>query len=113
MPPSERAATLAETMRPYTDGHEHLHGIICSSGAASSLGATDPAIEGAYAETDDGFLIRRLLAPHLVRETIIVTLRRAGCDVARAWADAYADEPTWLDNDLAALDLPPLAAFWA
>jgi hypothetical protein len=111
-PPSERATILAQMMRPYTDGHEHLHGIICSSGAASSLGATDPTIEDAYAETDDGFCIRRLLAPHLVRETIIVTLRRPGFDVARAWADAYSGEPAWLDNDLAALDLPPLAAFW-
>jgi len=112
MPPSERVATLAETMRPYTDGHEHLHGIVCSSGAADSLGATDPAIEQANAETDHGFFIRRLLAPHLVRETVIVTLRRAGLDVASAWADAYAGEPAWLDNDLAALDLPSLAAFW-
>ena len=112
MPPSERAAMLAETMRPYTDGHEHLQGIICSSGAANSLGATDPSIEGAYAETDDGYLVRRLLAPHLVRETIIVTLRPAAFDMAGAWAHAYAGEPAWLDHDLAALDLPPLASFW-
>jgi hypothetical protein len=64
------------------------------------------------AETEDGYFVRRLLAPHLARETIIVTLRPAGRDVASAWADAHASEPAWLDNDLATLDLPPLAAFW-
>lgn len=91
---------------------EHLRGIICSSGAAVSLGATDPAIVDAHAETDDGFLVRRLLAPHLIRETLIVTLCPAASDMTRAWANAYAGEPSWLDSDLASYGLPPLAAFW-
>ena len=112
MPPSERVTSLAAAIRPYTNGREHLHGIICSSGLADSLGATDPAIVDAHAETDDGFLTRRLLAPHLVRETLIVTLRPAASDMARAWADVYMGEAAWLDSDLAAYGLPPLAAFW-
>jgi len=109
---SERATMLAEAMGPYTDGHEHLQGVVYSSGATTVLGTTDPAIANASAQTEDGHFVRRLIAPHLARETIIVTLHPAGRDVARIWADAYQGEPTWLDNDLAALDLPPLAAFW-
>lgn len=112
MPPSERTSLLAGAMRPYTDTHEHLHGVVCSSGAATSLGAVDPSIEEVTAEAEGGYLIRRLLAPHLVRESIIVTLGQGGAGVASAWADVYGREPAWLDYDLAALDLPPLAAFW-
>ena len=98
MPPLERATMIAHVMRTYTDGHDHLHGIVYSSGAANALGTTDPAIADATAETEDGYFVRRLLAPHLARETIIVTLRPAGRDVASTWADAYAGEPAWLDK---------------
>jgi hypothetical protein len=112
MPPSERVTSLAAAIRPYTEGQEHLHGIIFSSGPANSLGATDPTIVDAHAEAHDGFLIRRLLAPHLVRESLILTLRPAASDMARTWADVYAGEPAWLDSDLGSYDLPPLAAFW-
>ncbi|HEY3409463.1 MAG TPA: hypothetical protein VGK53_14930 [Propionicimonas sp.] len=113
MPPADRITLLAEVMKQYTQGEAHLHGVICSSGACLAMGATDPAVEDVDAETSDGFFVRRLLGPHLARETFIVRLQELGVEAAAAWARAYRSEPTWLDHDLAALGLPPLANYWS
>ncbi|MCG2803411.1 MAG: hypothetical protein L6311_15135, partial [Cellulomonas sp.] len=86
--------------------------VICASGAALALGATDPVVENADAEVDDGVFVRRQLGPHLVREAVIVRLQEPGSEATSAWADAYRCEPTWLDQDLGALGLPPLAEYW-
>ncbi|MGH3627744.1 MAG: hypothetical protein ACRDRL_09940, partial [Sciscionella sp.] len=56
--------------------------------------------------------LRRLLAPHLVRESLIVPLRDEGVELASVWAKAYGSEPAWLDQDLASLGLPALADCW-
>jgi hypothetical protein len=89
----------------------HLQGVVLSCGLAVSLGATDPTMENITAEADSGYGLRRLLAPHLVRETAVIPLDGSAAD-QRFWVDAYAGEPAWLDEDLAQLGRPPVRALW-
>ena len=42
-----------------------------------------------------------------------MTLKESGSEVATGWANAYRSEPTWLDQDLAALGVPPQANVWS
>lgn len=112
MAPTDRISLLAQVMRQFTQDEPHVHGIVCSSGAAVALGAAEHDVEDVDAENSDGFLVRRLLGPHLARETVIITLQAQGCDAAASWANAYRNEPVWLDMDLAALNLPPMTGYW-
>jgi hypothetical protein len=111
MAPTERITLLAQMMRQYTRGEPHLHGIVCSSGTALALGATDAAVEDVHVESGDGFFVRRLLGPHLARETVVVRLQAPGGEAAASWAGAYRSEPTWLDQDLAELGMPSIAGY--
>jgi hypothetical protein len=72
-----------------------------------------PAAEERTVVTPGGIAQRRLLAPHMARETLIVPLRSDAEPTAKMWADAYASESNWLSEDLATAGLPTLADFWA
>jgi hypothetical protein len=111
MAPAERVATLAAELEQALKDHEHVHGIIYTSGMANVAPGVDASSMDTFEQADRGFLVRRALAPYLARETIVLVSHPHGLDVARGWADAYADEPAWLDADLGDLGLPPLAAF--
>ncbi|MER7209967.1 hypothetical protein ABT340_23160 [Streptosporangium sp. NPDC000239] len=112
MPGTERVALLHDVLQPVISVAPHLHGVICSSGLAVSIGATDRIVEEVTVETSNGAMLRRLLGPHLAREMVIVSLQPEADSMAHAWAAAYANEPSWLDEDLTAVGLPPLEAFW-
>ncbi len=110
MAPAERVRTLAAELRQALKDHEHVHGIVYSSGMAN-VATGDASSVDAFVQADGGFLVRRALAPYLARETIVLAAQPQALEVARRWAEAYADEPAWLDTDLADLGLPPLAGF--
>lgn len=87
---------LLDTLR--TDAH--VQGVIVSSGT-SFTPATPGSAELIEDVSDDGAaLIRREIAPHLARETLIVPLHGPGRAGARLFQAAYASEPTWLKHDL-------------
>jgi hypothetical protein len=94
------------------DDLTHLQGVVLSCGSAVCLGATDPQQEDRDAEAAGAVGLRKLLAPHLVRETFIIPLRDEAGSWAVRWHEAYRTEPVWLDDDLAALGLPPFAKHW-
>jgi hypothetical protein len=112
LPWPDRVAQLRAALNATLTGVPHLHGVVISSGPAVCLGATDPLQHDADAEVEGSIGLRRLLAPHLVRESLIVPLRDEGAELASAWAKAYSSEPAWLDQDLASLGLPALADCW-
>lgn len=112
LPWPDRVAQLRAALSATLTGVPHLRGAVISSGPAVCAGATDPVQHDADAEVDGAFGLRRLLAPHLVRESLIVPLQDEGVELASELAKAYASEPVWLDQDLAALGLPALADCW-
>ncbi|MFD2422394.1 hypothetical protein [Amycolatopsis pigmentata] len=90
---------------------EHLAGIILSSSATVSLGATGSANQNETIRTEQGNGIRRLIADHMVRETAVIALREDAHVECGNWTTAYSAEPTWLLEDLCNQALPPLEAF--
>jgi hypothetical protein len=110
MAPAERVATLAAELEQALKDHDHVHGMIYSSGLANMAPGVDASSMDAFEQTDRGFLVRRALAPYLARETVLLVSHPHATDTARSWAEAYAHEPAWLDADLDDLGLPPLAA---
>lgn len=94
------------------DGFAHLQGVVLSCGPAVCSGAIDPLAEYQDAEVGGVVGLRRLLAPHLVRETFIIPVRAEAAPWAGQWGDGYRTEPGWLDDDLARLGLAPVSACW-
>jgi hypothetical protein len=107
----ERVATIAETLRAELAGSDHVQGVICSSGIAASIGATDRRVEEYLDATEHGVALRRLTSFHLARETIVVPLNGDSSEMVAAWTRAYSMEKSWLDDDLAAGGLPPIEAW--
>ncbi|MES9607084.1 hypothetical protein [Actinomadura sp. NPDC000929] len=106
--PQERLAEIAAAIRELVQWPENAEGVVLSTGPAVSLGATDPTAETATTRTSDGTFVRRLLAPHLRRETLVIPLRNHDNERAGWWEHAYAGEPGWLDQDLKAAGQPRL-----
>ncbi|OLB78231.1 MAG: hypothetical protein AUI14_13900 [Actinobacteria bacterium 13_2_20CM_2_71_6] len=100
MPPQERIAAIAAAIRDNVQWPGNAEGVVLSTGPAVSLGATDPTAEEATVQTSYGAFVRRLLAPHLVRETLVIPLSDDGDGRVRWWTRAYGREPEWLDHDL-------------
>jgi hypothetical protein len=112
MDPERRTAEMADAIRQNVSWPAHARGVVLSTGAGLSIGATDPRVENDDARTADGIFVRRLLSPHLARETFIIPLTVDAVVHADLWAAGYGAEPSWLDADLAAAGLPSLAQFW-
>ena len=110
--PHTRVTEIAAAIRQNITWPPHARGVVLSTGAGLSIGATDTSVENIDAITSDGIILRRLLAPHLVRETFIIPLADDAGTHAGLWAAAYDTESYWLDDDLSAAGLPRLAEFW-
>ncbi len=108
----ERVNRLALALNHAMCEAHHVAGVVVSSGLATSVGAVDSVAENITVTTDEGTGLRRLIAPQLVRETFIIPLQPAISHRIAAWTDAYAGEPSWLDEDLLEVGLSPLAALW-
>lgn len=109
---SDRVDRLAAALQATVADAAHVAGIVLSTGPATAPGAVDPSAEDLTATTTAGIGLRRLLAPHVVRETFVVPLGPAVSDQVTVWTAGYAGEPAWLDEDLTAAGLPPLSAWW-
>jgi hypothetical protein len=112
MPPPERIAAMADAIRTEVSWPGCAQGVVLSSGYATSLGSNSPEAENVTADTDRGTFLRRLIAPGLVRETVILPFGSAADSTVQQWREAYDTEPQWLDADLAAAGMPLLADFW-
>ncbi|MFI5893762.1 hypothetical protein ACIA5D_27035 [Actinoplanes sp. NPDC051513] len=110
--PSERLQAIAAAIHTAVRWPDNAEGVVLSTGPAVSLGATDSAQENVGVQTADGVFVRRLLARHLVRETVVIPLPGRGKDRAKWWADAYGREPGWLDEDLEGAGRPRLDHLW-
>lgn len=112
MLPQERLAAIAAAIRFNVQWPGNAEGVVLSTGPAVSLGATNATTEDATVQTSDGALVRRLLAPHLVRDTLVIPLRDHGDSRVGWWARAYGREPEWLDQGLERAGQPHLAHLW-
>jgi len=112
MPRPERLGAIADAVTGDVRWPGCVQGVVLSSGLALSFSATDPTAEDFTAETGRGILMRRLVAPYLLRETVIVPTVAPGWPGARRWCEAYGAEGQWLDRDLAAAGMPPLSHLW-
>jgi hypothetical protein len=112
MPQAERIAVIADAIIGDVRWPVCAQGVVLSSGLASSFSATDPAVEDFTVETDRGILMRRMVAPYLLRETVIIPIVAQGSPVAQQWREAYGAEGHWLDTDLASAGMPPLSQLW-
>lgn len=110
LPWTERVERVANALRTTLAGADHVAGVVLSSGLAVGLGATDAAIEDAGVRLGSDAGLRRLIAPNLIRESVIVALRMDSLPAADQWYDAYDREALWLDEDLCALGLPSVSA---
>lgn len=109
---AERIVVIADAITGDVLWPGCVQGVVLSSGLAHSFSATDPAVENYTVETDRGILVRRLVAPYLLRETVIIPSAAQGWPVAQQWCEAYGAEGHWLDTDLAAAGIPPLSQLW-
>lgn len=107
--PEARISTLADLLGEPLATYTHVHGVIYSSGLAAGGYGAQAGTLGATLELAHGIFLRREIAQFLLRETIILPVHPTGRHLATAWGNAYDREPTWLDEDLAALGLPVLA----
>lgn len=111
--PQKRIEAIATAIRSNVVWPANAEGIALSSGPAVSLNALDPAAETVTAHTTHGAFLRRLLSPHLVRETFVIPVNDQNQSRTLWWINAYANEPDWLNQDLAAAGKPPLEQLWA
>ena len=110
--PQDRIAAISAAIRQNVQWPDNAEGVVLSTGPAVCLGAREPSTEDATVQTPDGAFIRRLLAPHLVRETLVIPLRDHTNSRAEWWVDAYSHEPEWLDQDLEKAAQPRFAQLW-
>jgi hypothetical protein len=112
LPPPERIAAIADAVSAEVSWPGCAQGVVLSSGYATSLGANSPSAENVTADTDLGTFMRRLTAPGVVRETIILPFGHSAGVTSQQWCDAYDAEPQWLDTDLASAGMPLLEDLW-
>jgi len=104
---SERVDGVAARLR-YFAGVDagHVAGLVLSSGSAVALNADDPAVENKTVHTKHGTGLRRLLADHVARETVVIPLRDDATTEQNEWAVAYSSEADWLRRDIAEKGFP-------
>lgn len=107
----DRITRLSEATSYHLDGADHIAGLVLSSAAGVAIGATDAAKVDQRFETDAGTGLRRLIAPHVARESAVIPLHPAAAAEHLLWADEYLTEPTWLDEDLSSAGMPALYEF--
>jgi hypothetical protein len=108
MTDEDRLVELSALLRPVMSSFRHVAGVVYSSG--TMFGVMGPSGDSTTVDrtvnTAHGTLIRRLLAPFVVRETLMLPAPEQSADL---WETGYSVEPRWLDEDLETLGLPPLA----
>lgn len=107
--PADRIRALAELLVEPLAGHQHVCGVVYSSGLAAGGYGAQPGTLDDTVDTVPGAFLRREQAQFLFRELIILPVRPEARELATAWAAAYSSEPSWLDEDLAMCGMPPLA----
>lgn len=107
--PEDRIRALAEVLVEPLTKHQHVCGLIYSSGLAAGGYGAQPGTLDATVETTQGVFLCREQAQFLFRELIILPVRPEARELAAAWAAAYSREPSWLDEDLEMCGVLPLA----
>lgn len=97
---SDRAAVIADAIGTALADSDHVQGVILSSGAGVNLDDPSEPLLDQRAEADSSVMLRRLIAPGLLRETAIVTLRSEAEPIAGLFAHAYDAESCGLAEDL-------------
>ncbi|WP_444950980.1 hypothetical protein [Micromonospora ureilytica] len=113
MAPADRLDAIAAQMRNRVIWPANADGVVLSSGLAVSIGATNPSAENVTVQNDAGAFVRRLIAPHLVRETFVVLVRDGAKPGSAWWTRAYGSEPDWLDDDLSRAGHGNLEMLWS
>jgi hypothetical protein len=111
-PMDERVAIMAESVRASLYEDDHIDGVIVSSGAGVNLDSPTDSVLNQSASAGHATIMRRLVAPGLLRESIIVPVGERGRDAAWLWTEAYASEAQWLAHDLADQRLASLPTMW-
>jgi len=88
----------------------HIAGVIVSSGLLNSAAERDVPQDETAVDDAGAVLMRRRIAAHVIRETVIVALSDIGQVDAERWRAAYSQEATWLDQDLHERGFAPVAA---
>ncbi|MEU5565487.1 hypothetical protein [Micromonospora musae] len=112
MAPEDRLDAIATEMRNRVMWPANADGVVLSSGPAVSIGATNPLTENVTVQNGAGAFLRRLISPHLVRETFVVLVRDGAQPRSAWWTRAYGSEPTWLDVDLSRAGQAHLQTLW-
>ena len=92
--------------------HDHIAGVVLSFGLLTTAEPPDAA-QNQTARAEGAALLRRTLAPHLSRDTVIVAFTTAHERSVERWRNAYDTEASWLDEDLDARGFAPFADLFA
>jgi hypothetical protein len=98
---SNRAAVIADAISTALADTNHVQGVILSSGASVNLDNPSEPLLHQRADTESAVMLRRLIAPGLLRETAIITLNRRAGPATALFARAYDTEGRRFDKDLA------------
>jgi hypothetical protein len=98
---TDRVTVMADLITATLADADHVQGVILSSGAGVDLDSPSQPLLHQRADTDSGAIRRRLIAPGLLRETAIVTLRPEAEPIAALFVQVYDAEARWLFDDLA------------
>jgi hypothetical protein len=104
-----REAPHAEADEGGTLDHEHVAGVVMTSGLVTTLDVVDDDVGRA----DGAALLRRTVAPYLCRDTVVIALSTSNARGFERWYTAYDTEAAWLDEDLAARGFAPVADLFA
>jgi hypothetical protein len=115
-PLPDRIARITDAIRdvPNTaaDGitldHDHVACVVLSSGLLTIAEPLDAA-QNQTARAEGAALLRRTLASHLSRDTVVVAFATAHERSVERWRGAYDTEASWLDEDLDARGFAPFA----
>jgi hypothetical protein len=112
-PFEHRAQRITAAVRNSLHDAHHVAGVVVSSGASVNFDSPDdPALTKTATAPGGSWFLRRLIAPGLLRETAIIPLRQRSVETGQLWTQAYDAEHLWLEDDLRAAGLPPLAKMW-
>jgi len=97
---SDRVGVIADAITSALADADHVQGVILSSGASVNLDNPSEPLLHQRADTGSATILRRLIAPGLLRETVTVALRPAARPVASLFVKAYDTEASCLADDL-------------
>lgn len=97
---TDRAVIIANALGTALADADHVQGVVLSSGACVNLDSPHEPLLHQRAETGSSVMLRRPIAPGLLRETAIVTLRPEAEPTAALFTQAYDTESRRLEEDL-------------